>query len=171
MKLYYRTPQQGAVPPPPGETSDIHNPKDVLHTLNIVIMIVVLCLTTPLFTLRMYVRSIILRNMGIEECKSHLQLRFRRELLFCISWIAQSVRILLKDEDFDRELPHCIRMVKHDSYQSSTHSLTVNKASLLSYWVTSIFSEPTQRDSTHQTLYLTSSSVPPWVGYFRPRPL
>jgi hypothetical protein len=81
MKLHYRTPQQGAVPPPPGETSDIQNPKDALHTLNIAIMIVVLCLTTPLFTLRMYVRSILLRNMGTEECKSHLPLRFRGELL------------------------------------------------------------------------------------------
>lgn len=69
MELHLRVPQQGAVPPPLGETSDIRNPKDVLHTVNIAVMVVVLCLTTPLFTLRMYVRSIILRNMGIEECE------------------------------------------------------------------------------------------------------
>lgn len=74
MELHRRVPQQGAVPPPLGETSDIANPKDVLHTVNIAIMIVVLCLTTPLFALRMYVRSIILRKMGREECKSHLTL-------------------------------------------------------------------------------------------------
>lgn len=70
MELYQRVPQQGAVPPPPGETSDTRNPKDVLHTVNLAVMIVVLCLTTPLFALRVYVRSIILRNVGSEECKS-----------------------------------------------------------------------------------------------------
>ena len=79
MELHRRIPQQGAVPAPLGETSDTRNPKDVLHTLNIVIMIVVLCLTTPLFTLRMYVRSIILRNMGAEECKSYLLSNFHCE--------------------------------------------------------------------------------------------
>lgn len=69
MELHQRLPQQGAAPPPPGETSDTRNPKDVLHTINVAIMIVVLCLTTPLFVLRVYVRSIILCNMGREECK------------------------------------------------------------------------------------------------------
>lgn len=72
MELHRRVAQQGAVPPPLGETSDTRNPKDVLHTVNIAIMVVVLCLTTPLFALRMYVRSIILRTMGMEECKLHL---------------------------------------------------------------------------------------------------
>lgn len=81
MELHQRVPQQGAVPPPPGETSDTRNPKDVLHTANIAVMIVVLCLTTPLFALRVYVRSIILRNMGREECKSYPTLRFHGQLL------------------------------------------------------------------------------------------
>ncbi|KAK2611444.1 hypothetical protein N8I77_004783 [Diaporthe amygdali] len=67
LELHEMASQQGAVPPPQGEVSDVQNPKDVLHTVNIGIMIVVLCLTTPLFALRMYVRSIVLRNMGSEE--------------------------------------------------------------------------------------------------------
>lgn len=113
MKLDYRTPQQGAVPPPPGETSDTNNPKDVLHTLNIVIMIVVLCLTTPLFTLRMYVRSIILRNMGAEECKSHLPVQKYHSL--CVSDII--IGDLLTEDNSIRELPHCIRTLEHYSYQ------------------------------------------------------
>lgn len=106
MELHHRAPQQGAVPPPLGETSDTRNPKDVLHTVNIAIMIVVLCLTTPLFALRMYVRSIILRTMGREECKSHLTLIFR--------WTRVSCRIsgmeFAKRRDLNRELPRCIRM-------------------------------------------------------------
>lgn len=77
MELHRRVLQQGAIPPPLGETSDTRDPKDVLHTVNIVIMIIVLCLTTPLFALRMYVRSMILRTMGREECKSHPTLTFR----------------------------------------------------------------------------------------------
>lgn len=90
MELHPRVPQQGAVPPPPGETSDTRNPKDVLHTVNIAIMIVVFCFTTPLFTLRMYVRSIILRNIGGEECKIHLTLSLHGPTLSNVCFMPHS---------------------------------------------------------------------------------
>lgn len=91
----------GAVPPPPGETSDIDNPKDVLHTINIAIMIVVLCLTTPLFVLRVYVRSIVLRNVGKEECKSQLAM---------VRYF-EAVSFYLLKPFYNRELRRCICMV------------------------------------------------------------
>lgn len=90
MELHQRVPQQAAVPPPPGETSDIRNPKDVLHTINVAIMIVVLCLTTPLFALRVYVRSVILRNMGREECKSQPAPRCHGQILLNVCFVPHS---------------------------------------------------------------------------------
>lgn len=153
MELHRRVPQQGAVPPPLGETSDTRNPKDVLHTVNIAIMIVVLCLTTPLFGLRMYVRSIILRKMGREECKSHLTLIFFPLSNACHA-ASRDWNSLIEKISIGSCLVAYVGDTKI-SAKSSSRMLKVNKISLLSYWVFSIFSEPTRGKSHHMFSILT----------------
>nr|XP_036579581.1 uncharacterized protein CTRU02_10452 [Colletotrichum truncatum]KAF6787189.1 integral membrane protein [Colletotrichum truncatum] len=58
----------GAVPPPPGETPNFTNPRDVLHTLHIAYMITVQVIIIVFFVVRVYVKLLAAGRFRLEDC-------------------------------------------------------------------------------------------------------
>jgi hypothetical protein len=73
----------GAETPPSGVTPNFANPKDVLHTINLVTQILCMCLITPLYLMRMYVRTYVVRSFVREDCMCPL---------FCLSGMNLSLQ-------------------------------------------------------------------------------
>lgn len=59
----------GAAPPPPGETPDFANPRDIFHTLHTVYMIIVQVVVVVFFSIRVYVKLSAHGRFRLEDCR------------------------------------------------------------------------------------------------------
>ncbi|KAH7407285.1 hypothetical protein BKA64DRAFT_742941 [Cadophora sp. MPI-SDFR-AT-0126] len=57
----------GSQPAPPGVTPNFEHPQDVFYTINLVVQILCIAVTTPCVFLRLYIRAKIVGTFGIED--------------------------------------------------------------------------------------------------------
>ncbi|KAK0100751.1 hypothetical protein ONS95_007201 [Cadophora gregata] len=57
----------GSKPAPPGVTPNFEHPQDVFYTINLIVQIACIALTTPCVLLRLYIRAKVVKIFGIED--------------------------------------------------------------------------------------------------------
>lgn len=59
---------QPIIPPPPGKTSNLEHPEDVLHTVNLVTQLLCIIFSTIIVILRFIIRIRIHKTFVLEDC-------------------------------------------------------------------------------------------------------
>lgn len=61
--------EEPIIPAPPGKVSDLENPEDALHTVNLVTQVLSMVVVTILVVLRVVIKMRLRNWLQIEDCK------------------------------------------------------------------------------------------------------
>lgn len=61
---------EAAIPPPAGVKSNFSNPKDVLHTVNLVTQVLCIIVVTIFVVIRIWIKTHYHKNLNSEDCES-----------------------------------------------------------------------------------------------------